>query len=183
MKKTSLIHFFSIAIILIATCGCTNKEKRNTSKEGPQFSEIPTRRDSMYIRKEQALLRQLYGKEIPSLPSIISNFNGNTTNIVLITSKHDCVSCVIAGYEIIREISKANGNVKTSVVGLTKEVHIPKNYKTRVFEDKKNELHTEISYAPTALILVMEGNRIIDLHLPDDAKSYLSRNFIANYSL
>lgn len=97
-------------------------------------------------------------------------------------SKFDCVTCVEAGFDIIRQIKKINRAAHTYVVGVTKEVYIPEQYKYTVYEDIDQNVQTALNYAPTPVILILNGNRIIDLYSPYDSKSLFATDFINEHS-
>jgi hypothetical protein len=173
--------YLLLAAVLLGLGACKSNAARNDAAHANLEAIAKADKNAASIAREQKLLKKLAGKELHTLNTVIPDLDNDQTNMVMVISNFDCVSCVNAGYDILQQIKEANGVIKTYATGITKEVAIPKDYKETVYEDENNNLHAELNYAPTPVILVLEGNRIIDLHTPEDAGSEYSRNFINEY--
>lgn len=175
------LHYVLLALCalsLFSYCNHGNKVTDGTENK----TRVIANSDSLAKSNEQRFLKRIYGKEIASIDNIIPEYDSNALNIVFIIGQFDCVSCVEAGYGIIRQISEIKGDKNTYVVGIDKKVHIPRYYKDMVYEDKRRTLHDELSYIPTPILLVLQGKCVVDLHCPNDAKATRSMEFIHLYS-
>lgn len=167
---------------IICSYGCKNIIDGNNRGTPQTTKAVPTKRDSLAREKDQRLLSALYNKEAAVFNTIIPDLKNENRNIILVVSKFDCVTCVEAGFNIIRQIKKINRAAHTYVVGVTKEVYIPEQYKYTVYEDIDQNVQTALNYAPTPVILILNGNRIIDLYSPYDSKSLFATYFINEHS-
>lgn len=179
MKVTHVL-FLALPIVS-ALAACQNNAAKNDAVRVNSEALAAFDPDSANLVREYKLFEKLAGRKIACLDTIIPPLKADAVNIVLILSRFDCVSCVEAGYGVLRRIEQGGGTVDTYAVGLTREVIIPEDYRDTVWEDEKGDIPAALNYAPTPILLVLEGNRIVDLHTPIDAGSAPSLEFISKY--
>ncbi len=161
MKKTQLVLFTIIALIIVLTAIFT-LTKHSKTKNGSQQAELIQNR----IEHKSDLMRKLFiGEKLEFLPNITNDslIYYNNRIIVYYYTNSDCFSCINDGFEICDELNLISGQVIINTISTSLTSYRPNSYidNEKLFQNKLTS-----TYSPT--FFVFDTNLVInDVYLCD----------------